>query len=386
MRTEPQPYPIDAEGPNPAKPDTAPEPLPGPRRVKSLRSRRSSLADPSAQQRLLAELELLTPANEKANFEAAIAAHGWQGLHPGKLEVFQINLGKLCNMSCRHCHVDAGPDRWDQMMDKETIDACLKALDQTQAHTVDLTGGAPEMNPHFRFVVEEAILRGKQVIDRCNLTILLVPKFFDLPEWLADRGVELVCSLPHYRPRNTEAQRGEGTFEKSIEALRRLNSVGYGKGNPRQKLSLVANPAGAFLAGNQCALEAEWKKALSREQGVTFDHLITLNNMPISRFLEWLQESENLLPYLEKLVYSFNPQTIAGLMCRNTISVSWDGRIFDCDFNQMLEISAEGQNGSAPHISKFDPEHFAQRRIRTARHCFGCTAGAGSSCRGALVE
>ena len=233
-------------------------------------------------------------------------------------------------------------------------------------------GGAP--------VVE----RGKHVMDRCNLTILLVHKQRDLPEWLAERGVEMVCSLPHHGARNTDAQRGDGTYEKSITALRRLNEVGYGQGDPRRKLTLVSNPAGAFLAPNQCALEAEWKRSLQRKHGVSFDTLIALNNMPIARFLEWLQESDNLQSYLERLVESFNPRTLDGLMCRNTISIGWDGRYYDCDFNQMLALAAVNGGNPRPHIADFDPAQFARRPIRTARHCFGCTAGAGSSCAGAL--
>jgi radical SAM/Cys-rich protein len=196
--------------------------------------------------------------------------------------------------------------------------------------------------------------------------------------------VEIVCSLPHYRKRNTDAQRGEGTYEKSIEALRRLNAAGYGKGDANLRLTLVSNPAGAYLSGNQAAMEREWKAALQKDYGVSFDRLITINNMPISRFLEWLEESGNLQSYVELLVNSFNPATISGLMCRNTISISWDGRIFDCDFNQMLELESQHPDGSHLHIRDFNPETLSRRRIVTARHCFGCTAGAGSSCGGAI--
>jgi len=383
MRSDPSPKELI---PNHEAGSTPPEPLPGPKRVTTLRSRHSPLVQPAEQLRLLNELELLTAEGEKANFETAIAAHGCSGLHPASLEYFQMNLGKMCNMTCRHCHVDAGPDRWDQMMSEDIVAACLQALDKTSAHTVDLTGGAPEMHPRFRYIVEQACDRGKHVIDRCNLTILLVPKYNELIHWLAEHEVEIVCSLPHFRPRNTDAQRGDGTFEKSIQALKLLNSAGYGQGDPRRKLTLMTNPAGAFLAGNQCAMEPEWKKVMQRQHGVTFDSLIALNNMPIARFLEWLQDSGNLEPYMERLLASFNPATIAGLMCRNTISISWRGVIYDCDFNQMLHIVSEYPTGEAPNIRDFDPEQFNARRIRTARHCFGCTAGAGSSCGGALAE
>ena len=383
MRSEPNPKNL-ATGD--AQPVTPVQPLPGPKRVTTLRSRHSPLAQPAEQLRVLNELELLTPAGERADFEAAIAAAGCAGLYPAELEYFQINLGKMCNMTCRHCHVDAGPDRWDQMMSDETVEECLLALDRTSAHTVDLTGGAPEIHPRFRSLIEQVRSRGKRVIDRCNLTILLVPQYRDLPEWLAAHEVEVVCSLPHYRQRNTDAQRGDGAYEKSITALRRLNKVGYGQGDPRRQLTLVTNPAGAFLAGSQCALQPEWQEALARNHGVTFDSLIALNNMPISRFLEWLQESGNLESYLAKLFASLNPATFAGLMCRNTVSVSWQGGVYDCDFNQMLHIASETDDGSTGHIRDFDPDRFQQRRIRTARHCFGCTAGSGSSCGGALAD
>jgi radical SAM/Cys-rich protein len=288
-------------------------------------------------------------------------------------------------MTCRHCHVDAGPDRVAENMNRETMDFCLAALDRTTAHTVDITGGAPELNPHFRYLVDQCTARGKHVIDRCNLTVLTLPRLLDLPQWLAARGVEVACSLPHHRRPNTDAQRGDGAFDRSIEALRRLNAVGYGTGDPRRRLTLVSNPAGAYLAASQASVEREWKAGLARDHGVTFDRLITLNNMPISRFLEWLLETGNLQPYMEKLTASFNPTTVAGLMCRNTLSVAWDGTLHDCDFNQMLDIAAEATNGRRPHVRHFDPAALQARRIRTARHCFGCTAGAGSSCQGATA-
>jgi radical SAM/Cys-rich protein len=338
------------------------------------------LADPQAQ---LALLEQVPLAADSGDFDATLAAHGCATLTPQSLEIFQMNLGKLCNMTCRHCHVDAGPDR-REVMTRNTVDACLRALDQTTAHTVDLTGGAPELNPHFRYVVEECTKRGKHVIDRCNLTVLLLPTMDDLPHWLAERNVEIVCSLPHYRRRNTDAQRGDGTFEKSIEALRRLNAVGYGDGHPQRRLTLVSNPVGAFLASSQSKLETEWKAGLANNYGIRFDRLITLNNMPISRYLEWLQESGNLNRYMELLVNAFNPATISGLMCRNTLSISWDGRLYDCDFNQMLDMEGALSDGGSTHIQDFEPTSLSARQIRTARHCFGCTAGAGSSCGGAL--
>ncbi|NJO39134.1 MAG: radical SAM/Cys-rich domain protein [Cyanobacteria bacterium CRU_2_1] len=368
-------------------------PIAGAKPTTSLMRRRSPLSSPQAQLDRLESLDLAhTP--QASDFLERLASAGWETLRPAKLEIFQINVGKLCNMACRHCHVDAGPDR-HEMMDRDTIDACLQALDQTEAHTVDITGGAPELNPHFRYLVDQCVSRGKQVIDRCNLTVLLLPPMQDLPEWLAERGVEVVCSLPHYRKFNTDAQRGEGTFEKSIEAMRRLNAVGYGKGDPQRRLTLMSNPVGAFLASGQSKMEQEWQAGLMKNFGVSFDRLITLNNMPISRFLEWLEQSGNLQTYMELLVRSFNPATVSGLMCRNTLSVSWDGRLFDCDFNQMLDLEiqqptgatgATGATGERPHVRDFNPKLLAQRHIVTARHCFGCTAGAGSSCGGAIEQ
>ena len=340
----------------------------------SLLSRRSPLASGHYQRSILENLLL-----NNADFNDRLSAQGWKTLQPADLEIFQMNVGKLCNMSCRHCHVDASPDR-KEVMSRETIDLCLHALDLTNAHTVDLTGGAPELNPNFRYLVDQCVARGKHVIDRCNLTVLLLPTMQDLPQWFADRKIEVVCSLPHYRQRNTDAQRGDGTFEKSIEALRRLNAAGYGVGDLDRPLTLMSNPVGAFLASGQAKLEQEWKAGLAKYQGVSFDRLITLNNMPISRFLEWLELSGNLQSYMELLVNSFNPATINGLMCRNTLSISWDGYLYDCDFNQMLDLKCE-----SAHIRDFNLEALANRSIVTGRHCFGCTAGAGSSCGGAIA-
>jgi radical SAM/Cys-rich protein len=356
--------------------------LSGPKGTATLRSRRLPLASPAEQIAALESVRLDGCPSE-GSFDRAIADSGAEELRADEVKILQINVGKLCNMTCRHCHVDAGPDRWGESMDRETAEACVRAMDLTGAHTVDLTGGAPELNPNFRFLVEEARARGRHVIDRCNLTVLLLKRHRDLPEWLAAQGVEVVCSLPHHRRRNTDAQRGDGTFTRSIEALHRLNEAGYGLGDPDRVLTLVANPVGALLAGSQCSMETEWKRGLERNHGVTFDRLITLNNLPISRFLEWLLDSGNLAAYMELLVSSFNPATVDGLMCRTTLSVGWDGAIYDCDFNQMLELTSRTGSG-AMNIRDLDPSALGGRRIVTGRHCFGCTAGAGSSCGGAL--
>ena len=357
----------------------------GSRPTTTLRARRSPLAEPERQIETLGIVPLgHLPSG--GNFGTALEMNGTASLTAGDIEIFQINLGRLCNMTCRHCHVDAGPDRWREVMDRETVEACLSALDRTGAHTVDLTGGAPELNPNFRYLVDQCVARDKHVIDRCNLTVLLLQRHADLPEFFAERGVEVVCSLPHYRRRNTDAQRGDGAFEKSIKALERLNAAGYGSGDPSRVLTLMANPVGAVLTGDQCSMEREWKRGLDRRHGVSFDRLIALNNMPIARFLEWLEESGNLEGYMELLVTTFNPSTVQGLMCRNTLSVSWDGRVFDCDFNQMLEIESRGADDLTVNIEGFDTSPVVGRKIVTGRHCFGCTAGAGSSCGGAIHD
>jgi radical SAM/Cys-rich protein len=341
-----------------------------PRAATSLARRHSPLASPAEQLRLLKAVPL------HAEFDALAGA----ALRPAQLEVFQVNLGKLCNMTCRHCHVDAGPDRTDAMMSDDVLEQVIAALRRSRAHTLDVTGGAPELHPRFRDLVQAGVDAGKHVMDRCNLSVLLLPRNAGLVDWLAERGVEIVASLPHHRRPNTDAQRGDGAFERSVRALRVLNAAGYGEGDPRLRLTLVSNPAGAFLGASQASLEREWREGLMRNFGIVFDRLFVLNNMPIARFLEWLRDSGNLESYLERLANAYNPAALAGLMCRNTLSVGWDGRLYDCDFNQMLELELELPAGA--HLRDFDEDAWARRRIVTARHCFGCTAGAGSSCAG----
>jgi radical SAM/Cys-rich protein len=267
-------------------------------------------------------------------------------------------------------------------MTRETMTMCLDALDRSAIDAVDITGGAPELNPDFRWLVEQIVARGRHVMDRCNLTVLTTAGHSDLPEFFAANGVEVIASLPHYRALNTDAQRGDGVFDKSIDALRRLNAVGYGDGTSGLRLVLVTNPVGAFLPPPQASLEAEWKRELWRRHGVRFDALFCITNMPISRYLEWLEESGHLERYLQRLVDAFNPATIEGVMCRTLISVGWDGRLYDCDFNQMLDLDLEPH---APrHIRHFDAAALERRAIAVGRHCFGCTAGAGSSCGGSI--
>ncbi|MBA3297021.1 MAG: arsenosugar biosynthesis radical SAM protein ArsS [Acidobacteria bacterium] len=345
-------------------------------RFLTLLQSRSPLASAAEQLRLLGRVPIAR------GFDEALSPGGLDPLTSQGIDVLQINVGKLCNQTCRHCHVDAGPDR-REVMSRETMALCLRALDASSIPIVDITGGAPELNPDFRWLVRECAARGKHVIDRCNLTVLLTPSHADLPQFFAEHRVELVCSLPHYRAPSTDAQRGAGVFEKSLEALRRLNAIGYGNGTSGLRLVLVTNPVGAFLPGGQASLEAEWKREMLRRYGIAFDALFCLTNMPISRYLDWLIETGNLEGYMERLVNAFNPAAARGVMCRTMVSVGWDGRLFDCDFNQMLEL--EVSERQAAHIRDFDPSLLAGREIVVGPHCFGCTAGAGSSCGGATL-
>lgn len=307
---------------------------------------------------------------------------GLQPLRPTGITVFQINVGKLCNQTCKHCHVDAGPDRTESMS-RATAELCIRALAQTEIPTVDITGGAPELNPNFRWLVEQARGLNRHVMDRCNLSVLLLPSQADLAEFLAANRVEITASLPYYRAAQTDAQRGEGVFEKSIEGLRQLNARGYGQPDTGLVLNLVHNPVGAFLPAKQEAIESQFRKELRSKHGVAFTRLYTITNMPISRFLEFLVESGNYEGYMQRLAHAFNPAAAAGVMCRNTMSVGWDGTLYDCDFNQMLDLPV-GQ-GAPRHIRDFNLSELQQRTIVTGNHCYGCTAGAGSSCGGALT-
>jgi radical SAM/Cys-rich protein len=342
----------------------------------TLHKRRAPLASAEAQWRSLREVSL------DQSFSEALGSADLLPLRPSGIEILQINVGKRCNQTCRHCHVDAGPDR-NEVMSDAVVDRSLEVLESEGIDTLDVTGGAPELHPRFREIVERARACGAHVMDRCNLTILLLPNYADLPEFLASHQVEVVASLPHYRARQTDTQRGEGVFDESIQALRRLNALGYGDPGSGLMLDLVANPVGAFLPGNQLALEHDWKRELDRRYGIRFSRLFTITNMPIARYLEWLETSGNLRDYLRRLVDAFNPAAAAGVMCRNTLSVGWDGTLYDCDFNQMLDAPVE--RTSPQTIFDFDREALERRAIVTGPHCFGCTAGAGSSCGGATV-
>lgn len=316
------------------------------------------------------------------SFQQKLDEIGLFPLMPTGIEIFQVNLGKMCNQTCRHCHVDAGPDR-KEVMTRDTMEQCLKALDHTSIKTVDLTGGAPEMNPEFRWFVEQIYSLGKAIIVRCNLTIILAnPKYHDLPDFFKRHKVNVVSSLPYFTARRTDSQRGDGVFDKSIEALKRLNQVGYGKPDSDLKLDLVYNPAGTFLPGSQTDLELEFKKRLLDGFGIVFNSLFTITNLPISRFLDYLLTSGHYETYMNELVNAFNPVAAEGVMCRNTISIGWDGYLYDCDFNQMLDLKVKAAN---PHVRDFDLGTLNKRPIETSQHCYGCTAGAGSSCGGATT-
>jgi radical SAM/Cys-rich protein len=339
----------------------------------TLQKQRHPLASGAAQRRRLAELPLVR------NFEASLTASGLYPLRPVSIEVLQVNVGRKCNQTCHHCHVDAGPDRTETMAET-VIDACLRVLAESRIPNLDVTGGAPELHPAFRRIVEAAVELGAHVIDRCNLTVTRLPNYRWVPSFLAANRVEVVASLPYFQSRQTDAQRGEGVFEDSIAALRELNALGYGDPASGLLLNLMTNPVGAFLPPQQAAAERDWKRELERRYGVVFNRLYTITNMPISRFLQFLEEKGLTETYLNRLVQSFNPAAASGVMCRNTISVGWDGTLYDCDFNQMLDLPVAS---SLRNIVDFDAEALVARTIALGPHCFGCTAGAGSSCGGA---
>jgi len=303
-------------------------------------------------------------------------------LKTSRIEIFQINLGKMCNMICKHCHVDAGPDR-EEIMTKETLELCLEALRKSDIEKVDPTGGAPEMNPHFKWFVSEIRKMNKHVMVRSNLTILVTNKFDDYAKFMADNYVEIISSLPYYKANFTDKQRGEGTFNKSVEAIKKLNDLGYGKEGTGLLLNLVYNPIGAFLPPQQQALENDYKKELFNSHGLVFNSLFTITNMPINRYLDYLIKSGNYENYMERLVNAYNPSAAENVMCKYTLSVSWDGYLYDCDFNQMLEMRVN--HGAPTHIKDFNVSRLEGREIMTGQHCYGCTAGAGSSCGGETV-
>ena len=348
--------------------------------TKSLQARNNDLANTQRQ------LEILSNGifkDELPTFANKIKETNQFPLRPKKLEILQINLGYMCNQVCAHCHVDAGPDR-KEIMTIETMNQCLEVIKKTGAHTLDLTGGAPEMNPNFRWFVEEAAKAGiKDFIVRSNLTIIRAnKKYHDLPEFFKKHNVHVVSSMPHWTRGKTDKQRGDGVFDKSIKALQMLNEVGYGIEGSNLKLDLVYNPSGAFLPGDQKALENDFKKALKEDFNIDFHSLFAITNLPISRFLDYLIASENYEDYMFALVESYNPAAVKNVMCTNTISISWDGWLYDCDFNQMLNLKV---NSKIKHVSKYNEELLQNRNIIINQHCYGCTAGAGSSCQGVVA-
>ncbi len=347
-------------------------------KTKTLHRRGNQLADPEEQKRFLQE-----KSKEFTAFEERLQASGLYPFRAKSVDILQLNLGYKCDLTCEHCHVDAGPDR-KEVMEPETVQQCVEALDRSNVKTVDLTGGAPEMNPGFVELVEAASKRGMETIVRSNLTILVAnPKFRAYPEFMRDHGATVVASLPCYTAENTDKQRGKGVFDRSIEALQRLNELGYGKTGSGLELDLVFNPGGPALPPDQEKLEADYKEHLANEHGIVFNKLYTITNLPISRFLEYLVAAGRFQEYMDTLVNAYNPAAAEGVMCRDTLSVDHRGYLFDCDFNQMLDIPV---HDSAPqHISEYAEKDLSERLIRTGPHCYGCTAGAGSSCQGSIA-
>jgi radical SAM/Cys-rich protein len=352
-----------------------------------MRHKRRVATSPSFHDALLnvGSRRTITVAPEPMNRFAQKLKEQSIALRRGRPEILQVNVGKLCNLTCVHCHVNAGPKR-KEIMKRETVDRIIDWLANTEIPTVDLTGGAPEMIPDYRYFIERVkeLQPSRHVIDRCNLTILLEDKYRDLPEFLATESVEIIASMPCYSADNVNAQRGDGVFEGSIAALQLLNSLGYGI-DAALPLHLVYNPVGAFLPSRQEQLERDYKRELQKHFGIVFNRLYTLTNLPIGRFAAYLRHNNRLDEYMRLLIEAFNPATIDGLMCRDTISVGWRGEVYDCDFNQQLGMQWNNPDRSGIFIWDVDPDSLEDREIMTGNHCFGCTAGAGSSCGGAIV-
>lgn len=309
-------------------------------------------------------------------FTEKVSSVNSEPIQAWELSVLQVNLGYRCNMACKHCHVSGGPMR-TELMNPETAEQVLRVLSESAIETLDITGGAPEMNPVFRALVIGARKAGRRVIARTNLTIFFEEGMDDLSEFYRGQGVELIASLPYYLEDGVDRVRGSGTFKMSIEALKRLNGLGYGKESSDLQISLVYNPQAMFLAPSQCMLEAEYKRALRDQFGVSFNHLYTVTNMPIGRFRDFLVTTGTLDMYMKKLTDAFNPMALDGIMCRHMVSIGWDGKLYDCDFNQILGLSP---SLDAPqHINNFDYRALARRKISMGDHCYGCTAGQGST-------
>lgn len=350
--------------------------------TKSLKARQNALSNSQRQLDILSNG--LFQDGTLPTFEEKIKAYQLDAIRPKTLHILQINLGYMCNQVCAHCHVDAGPDRKEMMQD-QTLEHCLSVMRNNPIDTVDLTGGAPEMHPKFRRFVEQIRTQTtvKEIIVRSNLTIIMAnKKYNDLPIFFAKHKVHVVSSLPFYKRNKTDRQRGSGVYDQSIKALLKLNEVGYGKAHSSLELDLVYNPSGAFLPGDQQALENDFKKALKEDFDIDFNQLFTITNLPISRFLDYLIASENYEEYMHTLVEAFNPVAAENVMCTNTLSVSWEGYLYDCDFNQMLELKVASNH---QHIRDFNLNALEKRKIHLSQHCYGCTAGAGSSCQGSIA-
>lgn len=326
------------------------------------------------------QINLLENTTSLQPFQRAVG----KPLYAKSLEILQLNMGKRCNLSCKHCHVEAGPQR-TEVMSRETLQTCLDILSHHPGiHTVDITGGSPEMNPHLEWFLQEVSRLGRRILVRSNLLILLEDTYAHFLDLYVQVGAEVVGSLPAYRGQVTDRQRGAKSFERIIQAIGLLNHRGYGLEHSGRKLHLVHNPVGAFLPGSQQALEHEYHSKLKQEYGVSFTTLFTLANCPVGRYLEYLVQSDNFQEYMDALVQAFNPQAVDHVMCRNTLSVGWDGSLYDCDFNQMLGLQVN--HGAPDHLQRFEFSQLCSRRIVLGNHCYCCTAGSGSSCQGALVE
>ena len=298
------------------------------------------------------------------------------------IDILQINLGYQCNLGCRHCHIAARANRGETMT-RPVMEGCLDVLRSHPIPTIDITGGSPEMHPAFPWFLGECAALGRRLLVRTNGTILLMAEYESLIDLYAALGVEVVLSLPHTDPRTADRQRGEGFFSRVVEALRRLNSAGFGRPGTGLALDLVHNPAGAYLPGSQAGLEASYRSTLGEKYGITFTRLFSITNMPVGRYLDFLTKTDNYEEYMALLVKTFNPAALKTVMCRTTLSVAWDGALYDCDFNQALGLPTN--HGAPGHISAFDMKKLARRRIVTGNHCYGCTAGAGSSCQGEIT-
>ena len=343
-------------------------------KLKSLQRRGNYLAKASNQIQLLEKDRL-----HGMRFSEKLKSHNQFPLKPAPIEILQLNLGYMCDLTCEHCHVDAGPAR-KEIMTKETLKQVLEVVDQTKVKTVDLTGGAPEMNPHFIWLVEELSKRDVKVIVRSNLTILVSnKKYRTYPKFFKKHKIEVIASMPCYTEDNVDKQRGSGVFNRSIEALHNLNDLGYGMGDSDLDLHLVYNPGGASLPPDQKSLEQDYKVRLKEDWNIEFNNLYTITNLPISRYLDFLLAANKYEDYMDTLVNAYNPIAAENVMCKNTLSVDWEGYLYDCDFNQMLQLKVASER---QHISEFDYGTLMDRDIVIGQHCYGCTAGAGSSCQG----